>query len=70
MASLKEQTRPATKSSKPPRIEVDEELMRRMIARGFLWIRRPLSRYKPHETENDILNGLKHKTKHTRFTTV
>lgn len=48
MASLKEQTRPATKSSKPPRIEVDEELMRRMIARGFLWIRRPLSRYKLH----------------------
>ena len=31
---------------------------------------RSLSRYKPHETENDILNGLKHKTKHTRFTTV
>ena len=32
MDSLKEQTRPATKSSKPPRIEVDEELMRQMIA--------------------------------------
>ena len=32
MDSLKEQTRPATKSSKPPRIEVDEEMMRRMIA--------------------------------------
>ena len=31
---------------------------------------RSLFRYKPHETENDILNGLKHKTKHTRFTTV
>ena len=31
MDSLKEQTRPATKSSKPPRIEVDEELMRQMI---------------------------------------
>ena len=31
---------------------------------------RSLSRYKPHETENGILNGLKHKTKHTRFTTV
>ena len=32
MDSLKEQTRPATKSSKPPRIEVDEEMVRRMIA--------------------------------------
>ena len=31
---------------------------------------RSLFRYKPHETENGILNGLKHKTKHTRFTTV
>ena len=30
---------------------------------------RSLSRYKPHETENGILNGLKHKTKHTCFTT-
>ena len=28
-----------------------------------------VSRYKPHETENGILNGLKHKTKHTCFTT-
>ena len=34
MASLKEQTRPTTQASKPPRIEVDEELMRRMIAGG------------------------------------
>ncbi|WP_302782333.1 hypothetical protein [Alistipes finegoldii] len=32
MDSLKEQTRPATKSSKPPHIEVDEEMVRRMIA--------------------------------------
>ena len=31
MDSLKEQTRPATKSSKHPRIEVDEEMVRRMI---------------------------------------
>ena len=31
---------------------------------------RSLFRYKPHETENGILNGLKHKTKHTRFTTI
>ncbi len=31
---------------------------------------RSLFRYKPHETENGILNGLKHKTGHTRFTTV
>ena len=30
---------------------------------------RSLSRYKPHEIENGILNGLKHKTKHTCFTT-
>ena len=70
MDSLKEKDKLAPKPSKRPRIEVGEELMRQMIARGFLWIRRPLSRYKPHETENDILNGLKHKTKHTRFTTV
>ena len=28
MDSLKEQTRPATKSSKPPHIEVDEEMVR------------------------------------------
>ena len=48
MASLKEKARPNTKTSKPPRIEGSEELMRRMIARGFLWIRRPLSRYKLH----------------------
>ncbi len=31
MDSLKEQPSPATKSSKPPRIEVDEEMVRRMI---------------------------------------
>ena len=30
---------------------------------------RSLSRYKPHETGNGILNGLKHKTEHTCFTT-
>ena len=42
MDSLKEQTRPATKSSKRPRIEVGEELMRQMIARGFLWIRKSI----------------------------
>ena len=30
---------------------------------------RSLSRYKPHETENGILNGLKYKTEHTCFTT-
>ena len=48
MDSLKEKDKPETKPSKHPRIEVDEELMRRMIARGFLWIRRPLSRYKLH----------------------
>ena len=30
---------------------------------------RSLSRYTPHETGNGILNGLKHKTKHTCFTT-
>lgn len=32
MDSLKEQTSPATKSSKPPRIKVDEEMVRHMIA--------------------------------------
>ena len=31
---------------------------------------RSLSRYKLHEIENGILNGLKHKTKHTSFMTV
>ena len=30
---------------------------------------RSLSRYKSHEMENGILNGLKHKTEHTCFTT-
>ena len=32
MDSLKETDNPATKPSKRPRIEVDEELMRQMIA--------------------------------------
>ena len=48
MDSLKEKDKLAPKPLKCPHIEVDEELMRRMIARGFLWIRRPLSRYKLH----------------------
>ena len=32
MDSLKEKDKPETKPSKHPRIEVDEEMMRRMIA--------------------------------------
>ena len=32
MASLKEENKPAPNPSKHPRIEVDEELMRQMIA--------------------------------------
>ena len=39
MASLKEENNPAPNPPKRSRIEVDEELMRRMIAEGFLWIR-------------------------------
>ena len=35
-----------------------------------IFLLRSLSRYKLHEIENGILNGLKHKTGHTRFTTV
>ena len=31
MDSLKDQTSPASKASKPPRSEVDEEMVRRMI---------------------------------------
>ena len=34
-----------------------------------IFLLRSLSRYKLHEIENGILNGLKHKTGHTRFTT-
>ena len=40
MDSLKEKDKLAPKPSKRPRIEVGEELMRQMIARGFLWIRK------------------------------
>ena len=42
MDSLKETDKPAPNPSKHPRIEVDEELMRQMIARGFLWIRKSI----------------------------
>ena len=34
-----------------------------------IFLLRSLSRYKLHEIENGILNGLKHKTAHTCFTT-
>ncbi|MCD7793615.1 MAG: hypothetical protein LUH46_01930 [Alistipes sp.] len=56
MDLLKEQTRPATKSSKHPRIEVDEEMVRRMIT-GLVSL--------DSNVNNGILNGLKHKTRHT-----
>ena len=42
MDSLKEKDNPAPNPAKRPRIEVDEELMRQMIARGFLWIRKSI----------------------------
>ena len=42
MDSLKEKDKLAPKPSKRPRIEVGEELMRQMIARGFLWIRKSI----------------------------
>ena len=42
MASLKAENKPAPNSSKHSRIEVGEELMRQMIARGFLWIRKSI----------------------------
>lgn len=49
MDSLKEQTGPATKSSKPSRIEVDEEMVRRMIT-GLVSL--------DSNVNNGILNGL------------
>ena len=61
MDSLKEQTRPATKSSKRPRIEVDEEMVRRMIT-GLVYL--------DSNVNNGILNGLIQRSKHTRFTTI
>ena len=42
MDSLKETDKPAPNPPKHPRIEVGEELMRQMIARGFLWIRKSI----------------------------
>ncbi len=72
MDSLKETDKPATNLPKHPRIEVDEELMRQMIA-GQAPLDSKVVRRIPEpeeETENDILNGLKHKTKHTSFMTV
>ena len=42
MDSLKEKDNPAPNPAKRPRIEVGEELMRQMIARGFLWIRKSI----------------------------
>ena len=40
MDSLKEKDNPAPNPAKRPRIEVDEELMRQMIADRPLWIRK------------------------------
>ena len=45
MDSLKETDNLATKPSKRPRIEVDEELMRQMIADRPLWIRKSSARF-------------------------
>ena len=56
MDSLKEETNPAPNPPKRSRIEVSEELMRQMIAGQA-----PLE----SKVNNGILNGLKHKTKHT-----
>ena len=52
MDSLKEQTRPATKSSKPPRIEVDEEMVRRMIV-GLASLDSKVVRRIPEPEEED-----------------
>ena len=40
MDSLKEKDNPAPNPAKRPRIEVDEELMRQMIAGQALWTRK------------------------------
>lgn len=61
MDSLKETDKPAPNPSKHPRIEVDEELMRQMIAGQA-----PLD----SKVNNGILNGLIQRSKHTRFTTI
>ena len=53
MDSLKEQTRPATKSSKPPRIEVDEEMVRRMIV-GLASLDSKVVRQIPEPEEEDM----------------
>ena len=45
MDSLKETDKPAPNPSKHPRIEVDEELMRQMIADRPLWIRKSSARF-------------------------
>lgn len=42
MDSFKEKDKLAPKPSKRPRIEAAEEPMRRMISRGFLWIRKSI----------------------------
>ena len=42
MDSFKEKDKLAPKPSKHPRIEAAEEPMRRMISRGFLWIRKSI----------------------------
>ena len=52
MDSLKEQTRPATKSSKPPRIEVDEEMVRRRIV-GLASLDSKVVRRIPEPEEED-----------------
>ena len=59
MASLKEQDNPASNPSKCPRIEVGEADAPDDCRRVFMDSR----------VNNGILNGLKHKTAHTRFTT-
>ena len=58
MDSLKEKDKPATKPPKRPRIEVDEEMVAVWLPDWPLWIRKSLSRYKPHEIKHGILNGL------------
>ena len=45
MDSLKEKDNPAPNPAKRPRIEVDEELMRQMIADRPLWIRKSSARF-------------------------
>lgn len=58
MASLKEENKPAPNPSKHPRIEVDEELMRQMIAGQAPWDSKVVRRIPELEEEDtDVPEG-------------